>query len=1349
MYHEPAFYLPRTLAELSDSDKTYSEEELLNASSHIIVLAEPGAGKSELMNSLARKLVTHVIEANEFRHCEVIEPCSSLVIDGFDELAKIDSSGIHALLAKVQRVKPARVVVSSRSSEWSESSTIKFGKRLNTQPLVVRLCEFSYEEQRVLFLHRYPGEDFEDFVKEVRRFDLGMLLANPQFLDMLAAAYSQGGKHFTSRGAIFEQSVIYQASERNIEIVHSPESLSVEQTRELSSAIFAQLLLSGAEGVAMTQPVITRVYPYLYSLVASAPSPKGVLASRLFKPGSHADQHKPVHKIIAEYCAADYLCKRIANPADPLSLRKCLSVIAPGSFVRDELRGLLGWMASLSSVIQHDIIRLDPYAVLANGDPSRLEHSARLQLIQQLESLERSEPFFRRSDTWRRFSVAGFFTPEIIDVIRPLLVTPGEGHLRDLLLELLDGASEVVSVTDILSSLLCDRSLAQHTRILAARCLLSLKHFDFGQRLTLLIREASPISLKIASEIISGTNLQSYTCDYLADFLNVCARLYPDHREDFLTISSGHYFIAPFIESLPVEFVPLLLDKLADGLACVCHKARYECYCRHGISKIVGTLLDRYVITCPSPYNPVRFWRWVENLNFHNALSTERSAAVRVLQQDPVLRRGIYCHVLVGQKDYAAIGDLLNNFFRFAYYSHSGLCFTEGDYEYVLVMAYERGNTALWRNLFPYHVHHLQNKAKEANPLRQLCRAQAQADDLFMREWARAERSDIAIWQPDPKYARKMKRNNKRSEAARKTYLQYITDNRDDILQGKRWDLLDRFARTLLSQPDKITELYGDESLVRQSLLNCLQHISTRVPDLHTLAEYNIQNQTYSAENTFFAACLLLFEQEGSLEQIDPVLLRTLRTHSKHAYGEKYQHKCDALTAEIDRLIFPGGHGTETFLLEYLEPQLVKGAPYPPINFIQTNSIFAPICGRIATEWLDRINTLRLSDITQLFRIACQERPLKALSEIVARRCAAYQTQWPERTDDSTLEELRLFWLIRAFYFLPDCPPEYWQWIVADKGNLARLKSLSGRLNHGEGDSWASLTPPMIKDILEGFIGYLYPADQPAHSEAYEEDTECVDERRFLYDSIYAFGATDPAVAVPVIRDLIKDCRMWPLVPELKNMLATLERESMLRDYAPPTPIDITAMLNRDEVITVEGLRETILTSLEEYQRHVQHSEFNSLKRFYPGGARLGEEDSTEIITEWLNTRLQPQSISVIKEHEVNDEKRADFSATRMYGGKRLLLMAEVKGQWNKELYTAAEEQLYNRYSVTPDAGLQGIYIALWFGKDEKVAGVKRHTIMSATQLKEAITDKLSASLRKQIDVFVLDLSLPSVPVRS
>jgi len=79
--------------------------------------------------------------------------------------------------------------------------------------------------------------------------------------------------------------------------------------------------------------------------------------------------------------------------------------------------------------------------------------------------------------------------------------------------------------------------------------------------------------------------------------------------------------------------------------------------------------------------------------------------------------------------------------------------------------------------------------------------------------------------------------------------------------------------------------------------------------------------------------------------------------------------------------------------------------------------------------------------------------------------------------------------------------------------------------------------------------------------------------------------------------------------------------------------------------------------------------------------------------------------------------------------------------QWHRELYTAAAAQLHERYSIHPDAEQQGIYLVLWFGPHEKVAGLVRHGISSPDELKNRIEEKLSDELKKLTDVFVLDVS--------
>jgi len=142
------YYLPRSL---QAEDKIYSEAEIVSSSNFIVVLAEPGAGKTALLNSLAGLLSTHTTTANAFSHIGANEKNSPLVIDAFDELAKVEQSGIYKVLAKARESDPTHVIISSRSSEWSSASTKAFNEIFKCFPLVVRLKDFEEDEQQKIF----------------------------------------------------------------------------------------------------------------------------------------------------------------------------------------------------------------------------------------------------------------------------------------------------------------------------------------------------------------------------------------------------------------------------------------------------------------------------------------------------------------------------------------------------------------------------------------------------------------------------------------------------------------------------------------------------------------------------------------------------------------------------------------------------------------------------------------------------------------------------------------------------------------------------------------------------------------------------------------------------------------------------------------------------------------------------------------------------------------------------------------------------------------------------------------------------------------------------------------------
>jgi len=1337
------FYIPRSL---SSNDKTYTETELLAASNYVVVLAEPGAGKTELMGALAQQLGTAAVTANKFGYVGAKAKNIPLVIDAFDELAKVGASGINKLLREVEATNATYVYLASRSSEWDNAATNAFKDFLGHPPLVVRLCEFDEAEQRVIFDHYVPGEDFTAFQTEVARFDLETLLPNPQFLKLFADAYIESEGHFIDKRSIFAQAVERLAKEANPNLVRINLTLSTTQKVNIASEVFTKLLLSGAEGVCTSEATENRMYPLLASLVNGDTATEAILATRLFKPDDSADQHRPVHKIVAEYCAADYLIKRIAAPADPLTLSKCLPIIAPNSTVRDELRGLLGWMAALGNKsVEEAAIELDPYAVLANGDPSQLEHLSKRLLIKRLKDIEDKDPYFRRGDFWRRFSVAGFFTPDVVEEIKPLLTAGSDGHLRDLILELLAGSLAIEQLRDELRQLVLTAGESQNTRLLANKCLLDISNYDHLANLTTLISEASHTSLYIAAETIKTLGLETFDRPYLAKCFRICSNLYPGHKEHHERTLGARYFVKALITELDFETTGWLLDELTKNLACQCGKKHHECDCINGISKIVGSMLDRYCELAPPPFDPIRVWQWVGNLNFHENKSARESKAVKLLQEDDSLRQGIIAHVFGELTDRDQIFE--TRIHKFNWHSHSGLHIYTDDYKFIVDLAFETDNPDLWASFMVRHQYYGNKGERGLDSLRRHMREQALDKPSFMREWVKSNRDtkqfDRKHVMRGFRHTRRMKRRRRQQDDIRAANMRYVQENRELVEDGRHWGYLDLFAQFALSSPDKIEHEFGDEVLVRNALRNCLDFIAPHVPDLPKLAELQCASECQYSETILFAACLEILRVKGSLEEVDLRLLRALRTNIDMGYSAVSKVERDALKTEVDRLIFPNAESTKNFLRQYLEPQLAQsGCIHPELWLLQNEKVFGHLRAALSIEWLKRFPDLASQPLDTLFEIAAQYGNRDELKEVIYERCAKIMSDWPTLTENEDIEQKRTFWFVRAWYFLSDAPETYWVWLKADKDTVFLLYSQSGRMSHGDHSYWPKLTSSKVEAILDAFIDKWPKVDLPSCYGTGSPKEE--NAYRFLTEVVSFINSDAPEDAIPVLDRLLAGSRFADLHKDLKSIHASQVRKKALRNFEPPTPQEIVNLLDLDAVVTVEGLRQLMIQELQDFQKAIDGGEFNSADRFYEKGDRLDEIRSTKIIAERFNLRLEPKGIFVTLEHQLRGAKRSDFTATKVIGGKRRLFVIEVKGQWHRELYTAASAQLYERYSIHPDAEQQGIYLVIWFGANEKVAGCKTHSIGSAQELKTNIEATLPSELTGLIDVFVLDVSKPS-----
>lgn len=159
------FHLPR---KLYDHEKEYTEFEVRDAFQIIIILAEPGAGKTSLLENFSSHLNVKKKTANSFNSRNNHDENSILIIDALDELVRIDQSAVSSLLGKAADLEPQKLIISSRSSEWEESYTRLVRDIFDIEPRVFRLLPFDQSEQQLIFENYTAEENFQTFVSEVK-----------------------------------------------------------------------------------------------------------------------------------------------------------------------------------------------------------------------------------------------------------------------------------------------------------------------------------------------------------------------------------------------------------------------------------------------------------------------------------------------------------------------------------------------------------------------------------------------------------------------------------------------------------------------------------------------------------------------------------------------------------------------------------------------------------------------------------------------------------------------------------------------------------------------------------------------------------------------------------------------------------------------------------------------------------------------------------------------------------------------------------------------------------------------------------------------------------------------------
>ena len=196
-------------------------------------------------------------------------------------------------------------------------------------------------------------------------------------------------------------------------------------------------------------------------------------------------------------------------------------------------------------------------------------------------------------------------------------------------------------------------------------------------------------------------------------------------------------------------------------------------------------------------------------------------------------------------------------------------------------------------------------------------------------------------------------------------------------------------------------------------------------------------------------------------------------------------------------------------------------------------------------------------------------------------------------------------------------------------------------------------------------------------------------------------------------------------------------------EYTAPNFADLQAVMTHDLPDNIDDMRAYLTDHLELLQERMHASSTDMWEAYWTQQSPQGEDYCRNRLVDHLSGQI-PDAIQLVPEMRMPARRRADFVAVRNAIG----LPVEIKGQWHREVWNAASDQLDDHYAREWHAQGRGLYIVLWFGDvpGKQLPGHPEGLDRPATPqaLREMLIDRLPESRRTQIEVFVMDVARPA-----
>lgn len=1320
----------------SDSEPKYFST--YEESRNIVLLGDPGAGKTHLFNYFASiDGGSNCISARGFLNADIeqLAESSILFIDALDEKrsGRGDDTAIDEMVRRLCKVRPHKVRISCRAADWlGETDLSALRTYFDDSGGVVVLALEALTEFEIAGLLRIRGvPNPEAFVTEARRRSLDELLVNPQNLLMLARVV-EANNWPTNRKSLYSEATELLLKEHNS--THARRTsmhCSLDELKHAAGAICAVGLIGDTEGFSLDEGISNGNIPgYLSITLARREDVLYALTSRVFESRTGTNTLTYTHRTVAEFLAASWIADKVLAG---LPVGRVLALIGVDGKPTSELRGLYAWLPTFLPEHANTLIGGDPFGVLTYGDASSLTTPQRSYLLNALARLSELDPWFSGNNRSLP-AVAALSAPDMANDFRAILEDDTtEFSLRVLVLEALAIGSPVIELEDILLEIFKSDTSPYSERDYAFEALVNLGAPTKESLLTAAKSlSSSPDNLRLRTEI--ARRLYSNGVDS-QDVITLLRDTF-SAKEDLISLM--FWYLADVI---PDSDVVEVLDGVTSLQAIEKKEVIRD---REGIREVVR-LVDKLLarlVSADSSVSGQQLWSWLYWCREHAVIY--RRSEPKELQQALASNLTVLSKVAV-----EAINSTLadETAWRFLRVLREATLNTIPDQLLLAEIISTLKNTTCEReqSLYKLAMHLCFSIGEEAWQKYDFLLNYADADSALQQVRNMCVYEEIPSWRVEDSLRQQQEESEEKANRL-KTREDFEKD-RAAIIKGTHYGwlewvgkvYLDRFRDTdKASQPyNRLVVIIG-EANANVAIEGLLQFVDrNEITALVDVATMNADQRYYSWWYGLMAGVVEWCVRGGDITTLPDDYLRSIIA-------------IDCLHPTYTREINDGQpEWPWKQILLSKRPHLVADAYEAlAINGLETKVDFP--------EGLDEL--LRFKElkpfIPALAKSFVIDYPLMGARSLQDLLCVLLQSMVvPELLglvraglkicDKENEEESRRVWLAMGYLLAPDEFGADIDLLVDDSARA--LVWIFRRLIGAEryGNLPGELYPSELLSRIASFTAKHF--DKTDHPRSSMGDQNSWDATNFIQGIISKLSADCSLSAVSELEQLSLIKGMRDYRKELKHALAKQNTHRREAQFQQATWQDVIGVLLNGPPATAADLQALVLSHLQDLKSHIAGANTNLYRQFWNEEHRKDpspkiEDRCRDLLVELLRSRLSPHEVIV----EPEGYMVADIVIMR---GAKSKVVIELKRDYHSEVWRAMNNQLDRLYTRDPNTDGYGVYGVFWFGSNRPTHiplppnSIPRPT--SAQQMEDVLFDLVPPDKKTKITPFVIDVSSP------